>query len=87
MKCLSCGYSKHVEICHIIGISEHDDNTPISQINDFKNMITLCPTKCYAEENDKVMILHEGCIECGTCAQETDWKHPRGEKGIHYKYG
>jgi len=42
MKCLSCGYSKHVEICHIIGISEHDDDTPVSEINDIKNLVTLC---------------------------------------------
>ena len=42
MKCLSCGYSKHVEICHIKGISKHDDDTPISKINDLKNLITLC---------------------------------------------
>jgi len=76
----------------IAKLSYNDDNVshikvlkPTSEF--MKNMITLCPTKCYAEENDKVMILHEGCIECGTCAQETDWKHPRGEKGIHYKYG
>ena len=55
--------------------------------NFIKNMITLCPTKCYSEENNRVIIQHEGCVECGTCSQETDWKHPRGEKGIHYKYG
>ncbi|PXF28322.1 MAG: 4Fe-4S ferredoxin, partial [Thaumarchaeota archaeon] len=29
----------------------------------------------------------EGCIECGTCSEQTDWKHPRGEKGINYRYG
>lgn len=52
-----------------------------------KSMITLCPTKCYSEENGKVLIQHEGCIECGTCSQETEWKHPRGEKGIEYRYG
>jgi electron transfer flavoprotein-quinone oxidoreductase len=34
-----------------------------------------------------VLIQHEGCVDCGTCSQETDWKHPRGEKGIHYQYG
>lgn len=73
-------------------LSYNDDNVshikvlkPTSEF--MKNMITLCPTKCYTEENDKVMLIHEGCIECGTCSQETDWKHPRGEKGIHYKYG
>ncbi|HKU33135.1 MAG TPA: NAD(P)/FAD-dependent oxidoreductase [Candidatus Nitrosotalea sp.] len=52
-----------------------------------KKMITLCPTGCYFMEKDGVMIQHEGCVECGTCSEETDWKHPRGEKGINYQYG
>ncbi len=52
-----------------------------------KKMVTLCPTKCYTEEGGKVIIQHEGCVDCGTCSQETEWRHPRGEKGIHYRYG
>ena len=52
-----------------------------------KKMVTLCPTKCYNLENDQVMLQHEGCIECGTCAKETMWRHPRGEKGIIFQYG
>jgi electron transfer flavoprotein-quinone oxidoreductase len=58
-----------------------------SQSDFMKKMVVLCPTKCYSIENDKVMLQHEGCIECGTCAKETEWKHPRGEKGIVYRYG
>jgi ferredoxin-like protein FixX len=69
-----------------------DDETQhikvIKPSSDFmKKMVTLCPTRCYSIENDKVMIQHEGCIECGTCSEETDWKHTRGEKGITYQYG
>ncbi len=52
-----------------------------------KKMVTLCPTKCYAEEGGNIIIQHEGCVDCGTCSQETEWRHPSGEKGIHYKYG
>ncbi len=52
-----------------------------------EKMITLCPTRCYFMEKDGVMIQHEGCIECGTCSEETDWRHPAGEKGISYQYG
>ena len=52
-----------------------------------KKMVILCPAKCYSEEGGKVIIQHEGCVDCGTCSQETEWKHPRGEKGIHYQYG
>lgn len=68
-----------------------DSNSHIKVTNPqsefLKKMITLCPTKCYSLENDQVMLQHEGCIECGTCSQETDWKHPRGEKGVVYQYG
>ncbi|MBV9668280.1 MAG: electron transfer flavoprotein [Nitrososphaeraceae archaeon] len=52
-----------------------------------KKMVTLCPTRCYSIENQDVMLQHEGCIECGTCAKETEWRHPRGEKGINFQYG
>ncbi len=52
-----------------------------------KKIVTLCPTKCYSLEDGKVILQHEACIECGTCAKETDWHHPRGEKGIVYQYG
>jgi electron transfer flavoprotein-quinone oxidoreductase len=52
-----------------------------------KKMVILCPTKCYSIEKEDVMLQHEGCIECGTCAKETEWRHPRGEKGINFQYG
>ena len=52
-----------------------------------KKMVILCPTKCYSLEGEEVVLQHEGCIECGTCSPETEWRHPRGEKGIQYKYG
>jgi len=55
--------------------------------NFMKKMVILCPTKCYSMEQEEVLLQHEGCIECGTCAKETQWRHPRGEKGIHYVYG
>lgn len=52
-----------------------------------KKMVTLCPTNCYSMEGGDVTLQHEACIECGTCAGETEWRHPRGEKGIIYQYG
>lgn len=68
-----------------------DSNSHIKVLNpnsDFmKKIVTLCPAKCYSEEGGKVVIQHEGCVDCGTCSQETEWRHPRGEKGIHYQYG
>lgn len=56
--------------------------------NEFMNKIPiLCPANCYAKENEKIILQYEGCLDCGTCAQKTEWKHPRGEKGVHYRYG
>jgi electron transfer flavoprotein-quinone oxidoreductase len=52
-----------------------------------KKMVTMCPTGCYSIEKEDVTLQHEACIECGTCAKETEWRHPRGEKGIVYQYG
>jgi electron transfer flavoprotein-quinone oxidoreductase len=52
-----------------------------------KKMVTMCPTGCYSLEKEEVTLQHEACIECGTCAKETEWRHPRGEKGIVYQYG
>jgi electron transfer flavoprotein-quinone oxidoreductase len=52
-----------------------------------KKMVTLCPTFCYSMEGGDVTLQHEACIECGTCAKETEWRHPRGEKGVIYQYG
>ncbi len=73
-------------------LNYNDDNVSHIKVlnpnNDFmKKLVVLCPTKCYSEEKGQVMIQHEGCIECGTCSEQTDWKHPRGEKGINYRYG
>lgn len=52
-----------------------------------KKMVTLCPTGCYLLEDGRVVLQHEPCIECGTCAKETEWRHPRGEKGVIFQYG
>ena len=60
----------------------------LDQKSDFmRKMVVICPTRCYSLEQEEVVLQHEGCIECGSCAKETDWRHPRGEKGIEYRYG
>lgn len=76
----------------IAKLKYNDDNVSHIRILDSKSdfmrkMVVICPTKCYSLEQEEVMLQHEGCIECGSCAKETDWKHPRGEKGIEYEYG
>ncbi|MEM2760697.1 MAG: FAD-binding protein [Nitrososphaerales archaeon] len=83
----------------IAKIRINDDPEPHIKILDpnsrfIKSMVQLCPTKCYIMEildkerfKSEVVLQHEGCIECGTCSKETDWKHPKGEKGVTYEYG
>lgn len=46
--CAKCGYDKHVELCHIKGISEFDDSEYEYTINDISNVIQLCPN-CHWE--------------------------------------
>lgn len=93
-KTISSSYSPSIPSIadRIANLNYNDDSfahikvlNPTSEY--MKKMVTLCPAKCYTEENGKVIIQHEGCVDCGTCSQETEWKHPRGEKGINYKYG
>ena len=50
-KCLICGYDKHVEIAHIKPVSEFDDNSIISEINDINNLIALCPNHHWEYDN------------------------------------
>ena len=93
-KTISSSYSPSIPSIadRIANLNYNDDNLAHIQVVNptseyMKKMVTLCPAKCYTEEGGKVIIQHEGCVDCGTCSQETEWRHPRGEKGIHYKYG
>src|ERR671922_510433 len=80
-------------IAHRIAKLKYDDDSlphikvlkPKSEF--MKKMVILCPTFCYSMEGGDVTLQHEACIECGTCAKETEWRHPRGEKGVVYQYG
>ncbi len=47
-KCARCGYTKHIEICHIRSIQDFPDDTPISVINSLDNLVALCPN-CHWE--------------------------------------
>ncbi|WP_416841020.1 FAD-dependent monooxygenase [Haloferax sp. DFSO52] len=52
---------------------------------------------CYREEvvrtngsEERVVSLDtQPCVECGTCAivADTEWEHPRGDKGVEFKWG
>lgn len=42
MTCILCGYTSHVDICHIKDIRDYPDGTLYSVINDDSNLIALC---------------------------------------------
>jgi len=41
-KCQICGYDKHVDICHIKGISSFPDSATLREVNDPANLAALC---------------------------------------------
>lgn len=52
LECKICGYSRHVEICHIKSVSDFEDNATILKINDIHNLVGLCPTHHWEFDND-----------------------------------
>lgn len=47
-KVCKCGYSKHVEVCHIKPISSFSDDSLVKDINCGSNILYLCPN-CHWE--------------------------------------
>lgn len=47
-RCESCGYNKHVELCHKRAISTFDKNALVAEVNHRDNIIILCPN-CHWE--------------------------------------
>lgn len=48
LPCENCGYSKHVEICHIKAIKDFKPDDSLSQVNARENLKVLCPN-CHWE--------------------------------------
>lgn len=46
--CNCCGYTKHVEVCHIKSIQEFDNAATLTEINNKQNLKLLCPN-CHWE--------------------------------------
>lgn len=51
-ECAKCGYSKHIEVCHIKPIASYDLDTKINTVNEISNLIALCPN-CHWEFDHK----------------------------------
>lgn len=58
LPCAYCGYSKHVELAHIIPVSSFPSMTLIKDINSRENIIQLCPN-CHWEFDNGYISLDE----------------------------
>lgn len=54
--CISCGYDKHVEVCHKIPIKHFPLETKISEVNHIGNLVLLCPN-CHWEFDNGLLAL------------------------------
>lgn len=63
-ECLVCGYSNHVEVCHIKSVSAFSDDDIIRDINSVENLVGLCPNHHWEFDNGKIDISREGVIGC-----------------------
>jgi ferredoxin like protein len=59
---------------------------------DHHSCVHSCPANCYTlnEETNRVNVVYENCLECGTCQvicdkQAIDWSYPRGGYGVCYR--
>lgn len=59
MACRQCGYSKHVEICHLNAVSKFPGMATIDEINDPSNLEALCPN-CHWEFDNGLLELVTG---------------------------
>jgi hypothetical protein len=58
-KCAYCGYSKHVECCHIIDIGNFALTATLGEVNNDNNLILLCPNHHW-EFDKKLLIFKDG---------------------------
>lgn len=56
VSCSICGYSTHVEICHIKSISSFTDDTLVSSVNSLDNLVALCPNHHWELDNGVIKI-------------------------------
>lgn len=42
-KCFVCGYDKHIQVCHVVGVSQFPSTASITEVNNIANLVALCP--------------------------------------------
>jgi 5-methylcytosine-specific restriction endonuclease McrA len=61
--CTNCGYSKHVETCHIKAISSFPLDTLVGTINAPENLVLLCPNCHWEFDHGILLLMHAQGIE------------------------
>lgn len=56
LPCACCAYTKHVELCHIIPITEFSDDSTLGEINHIDNVVQLC-RNCHWEMDNGLLQL------------------------------
>lgn len=54
--CKNCGYTKHVELCHIKPINSFPETALVSEVNSRENIVQLCPN-CHWELDNNLLEL------------------------------
>lgn len=54
--CIQCGYSRHIEICHLKPIQNFPESATISVVNSLDNLVALCPN-CHWELDHGILSL------------------------------
>lgn len=54
--CSVCGYSRYVEICHIIPVADFSGDASLSIINNIDNLVALCPNHHWEFDNGIIEI-------------------------------
>ncbi len=52
--CQNCGYSKHIEFCHIKAITSFPDSALLGEINSPENILILCRNCHWELDNDQL---------------------------------
>lgn len=57
-ECLVCGYSLHVDICHIRPVHDFSDTSLVGEVNDIDNLIALCKLHHWEFDNGHLDVVH-----------------------------
>ena len=56
--CIYCGYNKHFDVCHIKAVASYSEDTLVSEINSFDNLMALCKNHHW-ELDHKLLTIQE----------------------------